>query len=535
MSAPVPSPSLASVGLGSSRVRWQLTAEALTELAERRDHCVRAAEGPLVCLTGGLTGRSPLDKFIVRDTASDSLVDWGAVNQPMSAEHFDRLAHDLVQALDGRELFARDCWAGADPTYRLPIRVVTELAWHNLFARNLLIDEPSAGLPAHDADRFTVIDAPSFQADPARHGTRSGVFIVLNFTRRLVLIGGTQYAGEIKKSVFSLMNFMLPARGVLPMHCSANIGPDEDVALFFGLSGTGKTTLSSDPGRRLIGDDEHGWSDQGVFNFEGGCYAKVIRLSAEQEPQIFATTRRAGTVLENVVVDPVTGRLDLDDDRLTENTRAAYPIEFIEHAEPSGRGGHPRHVIMLTADAFGVVPPIARLTPDGAMFHFLSGYTAKVAGTERGVTEPRATFSACFGSPFLPLPAARYATLLGEKIARHEVRVWLVNTGWSGGAYGVGARMKIAHTRAMIRAALEGTLDRAVYDRDPVFNLDVPRAVPGVPSEVLAPRRTWTDGAAYDRQALTLARMFEDNFRQFEAGVSASVRAAGPSGASARA
>ncbi len=465
----------------------------------RRHEGVIAAEGPLVCRTGQHTGRSPNDKFIVREPSSAELIDWGKVNRPMDPDQFDALHRDLLGSLDGQELFVLDCYAGADPKYRLPVRVITEYAWHSLFCRNLFIDDPAAAAAA--APEFTIIDSPSFKADPRRHGTHSDVAIALNFGKRLVLVAGTSYAGEMKKSVFSLLNYLLPLQNVLSMHCSANVGPSGDVALFFGLSGTGKTTLSSDPERRLIGDDEHGWSDRGVFNFEGGCYAKTIRLSADAEPQIFATTRRFGTVLENVVVDPATRTLNLDDDRFTENTRAAYPIAFIDNAEPTGQGGHPRHVIMLTADAFGVLPPISRLAPQAAMYHFLSGYTAKVAGTEKGVTEPKATFSTCFGAPFLPLPPSRYATMLGDKISRHNARVWLVNTGWSGGPYGVGKRMKISYTRAMIRAALSGALDAVEFANDPIFNLDIPAVCPGVPAEVLHPRNTWSDLAAYDAQA----------------------------------
>jgi phosphoenolpyruvate carboxykinase (ATP) len=444
----------------------------------------------------------------------------------MDPQQFDLLHADLLASLRGKDLFVLDCYAGADPTYRLPVRVINEFAWHNLFCRNLFIDDPAAA--AAGAPQFTVIDAPGFQADPARHGTNSGTVIAVHFGKRLVLIGGTSYAGEMKKSIFTVLNYLLPLQNVLSMHCSANIGPAGDVALFFGLSGTGKTTLSSDPDRGLIGDDEHGWSDRGVFNFEGGCYAKTIRLSAKAEPQIYSTTQRFGTVLENVVVDAETRALNLDDDRLTENTRAAYPISFIGNAVLSGQGGHPRNVVMLTADAFGVLPPIARLSPAAAMFHFLSGYTAKVAGTEKGVTEPRATFSTCFGAPFLPLAPGTYARMLGEKIARHGAHVWLVNTGWSGGAYGVGKRMEIAHTRAMIRAALSGALDRVAYEKDPIFNLEIPKSCPDVPSSVLRPRDTWADGAAYDAQARKLARMFRDNFKVFEASVDADVLAAGP-------
>jgi phosphoenolpyruvate carboxykinase (ATP) len=510
----------------SDRVRWNLSTAALYEEAVRRNEGVIAATGPLVCRTGQHTGRSPNDKFVVREPSSEQHVAWGKVNRPMDPAHFDLLHDELLASLSGKELYVLDCYAGADPAYRLPVRIINEYAWHNLFCRNLFIDDPRAA--SEGAPQFTVIDAPGFKADPKRHGTNSEVVIALNFARKLVLIGGTSYAGEMKKSIFTVLNYLLPLRGVMPMHCSANIGADGDVALFFGLSGTGKTTLSSDPTRMLIGDDEHGWSERGVFNFEGGCYAKTIRLSAEAEPQIYATTRRFGTVLENVAVDPETRALNLDDDRLTENTRAAYPIAFIDNAEPSGQGGHPRNVIMLTADAFGVLPPISRLTPEGAMFHFLSGYTAKVAGTEKGVTEPRATFSTCFGAPFLPLPPSRYARMLGEKIARHGARVWLVNTGWTGGPYGVGKRMKIGYTRAMIHALLAGELDNVSYQTDPIFNLEVPTSCPGVPAEVLNPRSTWADGSAYDQQARKLAGMFRDNFRAFDADVDAAVIAAGP-------
>jgi phosphoenolpyruvate carboxykinase (ATP) len=390
-------------------------------------------------------------------------------------------------------------------------------------------------IPENDADRradhrpeFTVIGVPSFKADPARHGTRSEVAILVHFGRKLVLIAGTEYSGEIKKSIFTILNYTLPLQGVMSMHCSANIGRQGDTALFFGLSGTGKTTLSSDPQRRLIGDDEHGWSDTGVFNFEGGCYAKVIKLSKEAEPQIFETTRRFGTILENVVIDPHTRALNLDDGSLTENTRGSYPIAFIDNAELSGRGGHPTNVIMLTADAYGVLPPIARLSADAAMYHFLSGYTARVAGTEKGVTEPKAAFSTCFGAPFLPLNPNVYARMLGEKIAAHDARVWLVNTGWTGGPYGVGSRMKIAHTRAMITAALTGQLDGASYQRHPIFNIDVPMACPGVPDAVLDPRSTWPDAGKYDEQATKLARMFVENFKTFENDVAPSVKDAGP-------
>jgi phosphoenolpyruvate carboxykinase (ATP) len=513
-------------GIKTDRVQWNLPAAALYEEAARRDEGLIAAEGPLTCRTGQHTGRSPNDKFVVREPSSEAEVAWGKVNRPLDPAQFDVLHRDLLGSLAGKDLFVLDCYAGADPTYRLPVRVINELAWHNLFCRNLFIDDPAAA--ANAAPQFTIIDAPNFKADPARHGSNSDVMIAVNFAKKLVLIAGTSYAGEMKKSIFTVLNYILPLQNVLSMHCSANVGAAGDVALFFGLSGTGKTTLSSDPDRMLIGDDEHGWSDRGVFNFEGGCYAKTIRLSAEAEPQIYATTRRFGTVLENVVIDADTRQLNLDDDRFTENTRAAYPISFIDNAVASGQGGHPRNVVMLTADAFGVLPPISRLTPEGAMYHFLSGYTAKVAGTETGVTEPKATFSTCFGAPFLPLAPSRYARMLGENIAKHNARVWLVNTGWTGGAYGTGKRMKIAYTRAMIRAALSGALDTVAYEKDPIFNLDIPTSCPEVPAEVLKPRNTWASGAAYDEQAKKLAAMFADNFKTFESGVSPAVIAAGP-------
>ena len=515
-------------GIQTDRARWNLSAAVLYEEAVRRNEGVIAAAGPLACRTGQHTGRSPNDKFVVREPSSEAEIAWGKVNRPITPAQFDALYTDLLSSLAGKELIVLDCFAGADPTYRLPVRVINEFAWHNLFCKNLFIDDSAAAAAA--APAFTIIDSPGFKANPARHGGHSEVMIALNFAKKLVLITGSSYAGEMKKSIFSVLNYILPLQGVLSMHCSANIGTAGDTALFFGLSGTGKTTLSSDPDRMLIGDDEHGWSDRGVFNFEGGCYAKTIRLSAEAEPQIYAATQRFGTVLENVVVDERTRELNLDDDRYTENTRAAYPISFVNNAVPSGQGGHPRNVVMLTADAFGVLPPISRLTPEAAMYHFLSGYTAKVAGTEKGVTEPKATFSTCFGAPFLPLDPSRYARMLGEKIARHDARVWLVNTGWTGGPYGVGARMKIAHTRAMIRAVLSGALDTVAFSKDPVFNLDIPVSCPGVPADVLTPRATWADGAAYDAQAAKLARMFVENFKTFEEGVSAEVLAAGPNG-----
>ena len=512
----------------SGRVHWNLSPAALYEEALRRGEAQLAAEGPLVARTGQHTGRSPNDKFVVRDAQSELHVHWGPVNRPIDEAKFDALHRDMMAYVQDKELYVLDAWAGTDPTFRLPIRIITEFAWHNLFARNMFLPEDDPARRAAHRPEFTVINLPRFKADPARHGSRSDVAIFVNFGRKMVLIAGTEYAGETKKSIFTILNYTLPLQGVLSMHCSANIGADGDTALFFGLSGTGKTTLSSDPRRRLIGDDEHGWSDSGVFNFEGGCYAKVIKLSAEAEPQIHATTRRFGTILENVIVDPERRTLDLDDASLTENTRGSYPITFIDNAELSGRGGHPKNVIMLTADAYGVLPPIARLTPDGAMYHFLSGYTARVAGTEKGVTEPKATFSTCFGAPFLPLNPNVYANMLGEKIATHRARVWLVNTGWTGGPYGVGNRMKIAHTRGMITAALTGQLDNVKYQKHPIFNLEVPTTCPGVPDSVLDPRGTWPDSGAYDQQARKLAGMFVENFKTFEKDVAPSVKEAGP-------
>ena len=522
-------PDLAPHGIVEpGEVHWNYGAAALYEHAVRRGEGQVAENGPLVCLTGVHTGRSPNDKFLVREPSTADNVWWGQVNRDITPEQFAAVRRRMLDALRGRELFVQDCFAGADAAYRLPIRVITERAWHSLFARTMFLASPSGVTDPGHKPGFTVIDVPSVEADPELHGTNSPVFILLNFAERLVLIGGTSYAGEIKKSIFTVMNYLLPLRDVLPMHCSANIGAGGDTALFFGLSGTGKTTLSSDPERRLIGDDEHGWSADGVFNFEGGCYAKMIRLSAEAEPEIYATTRRFGTVLENVALDPRTRQLDLDDDSRTENTRGAYPISFIDNWVPSGQGGHPSNVVMLTADAFGVLPPVARLSPEAAMYHFLSGYTAKVAGTEKGVTEPQATFSTCFGAPFMVWHPTVYAKLLGARIAQHGSRVWLVNTGWTGGAYGTGSRMRIAHTRAMINAALSGGLDDVPYVADARFGVEVPRRCPGVPDAVLNPRETWAHGADYDAQAGRLAAMFTENFKRFEAQAEPAIRAAGP-------
>jgi phosphoenolpyruvate carboxykinase (ATP) len=507
-------------------VYWNLNTPELYEVVARRGEGIISAHGALLVDTGEHTGRAAKDKAIVREPSSEEHVFWGEVNKEFTQEKFDRLRDRMMRYASTRELFVQDTYAGADPRYRLPVRIVTELAWHSLFARTMFIND-DAGAAKHEPE-FTVVNIPSFKADPATDGTRAETFILMDFAQRLVLIGGTSYAGETKKSVFTILNYLLPQRGVMSMHCSANVGQTGDVAVFFGLSGTGKTTLSADPERRLIGDDEHGWSDDGVFNFEGGCYAKVIKLSAEAEPDIYRTTRMFGTVMENVVYDPATRVPDLDDASRTENTRAAYPLTSIPNIVPEGYGGHPSNIIMLTADAFGVLPPVAKLTPEQAMYHFLSGYTAKVAGTERGVTEPQATFSTCFGAPFMVLHPGVYADLLGKKIQEHKANCWLVNTGWSGGPYGEGQRMKIKHTRAMIRAILNGSLSRVETRPDPVFGVHVPVSCPEVPSEVLAPRGTWKDGARYDEKAQDLARRFNENFKKYEAGVSPEVRAAAP-------
>jgi phosphoenolpyruvate carboxykinase (ATP) len=514
---------------GVRQAYWNLTAAELYEHALARGEGRIAHLGPLVVTTGQHTGRSANDKFIVREPSSEQSVWWGQVNRAFEREKFDGLLSRVQAYLAGRDVYVQDCFAGADPEYRVPIRVVTELAWHSLFARNMFVRPDWNAEAATHVPEFTVINAANFQAEPERDGTRSPAFILMDFGRKLILIGGTSYAGETKKSIFTLLNYLLPLKGVLSMHCSANIGAGGDAAIFFGLSGTGKTTLSADPERRLIGDDEHGWSDRGVFNFEGGCYAKVINLSPTAEPEIYACTRRFGTVLENVVMDPVTRRLDLDDNSLTENTRAGYPISYISNYEPSGMGGHPKNIIMLTADAFGVLPPISKLTAEQAMYHFISGYTAKVAGTEKGLgKEPQATFSACFGAPFMVHHPGVYAELLRERMAKHAATCWLVNTGWSGGPYGEGQRMKIAHTRAMVRAALNGSLADVPTEADPFFGVHVPTACPDVPPEVLKPRDTWRDKQAYDEKAQHLAALFHKNFAQFSGGVSDEVKASGP-------
>ncbi|MGL4488027.1 MAG: phosphoenolpyruvate carboxykinase, partial [Rhizobiaceae bacterium] len=481
----------------AAHVYYNLGEAELYEQALARKEARIAAGGALVALTGQHTGRSAKDKFIVRDANTERQI-WWDNNKPMDPAAFERLHADFLAHAKGKVLFVQDLIGGADEAHALPTRVITELAWHSLFIRNLLIRPEEKDLPDFVA-KFTIIDLPSFKADPARHGCRSETVIAVDLTRMIVLIGGTSYAGEMKKSVFTALNYLLPAKGVMPMHCSANSGKDDDAAVFFGLSGTGKTTLSADPSRTLIGDDEHGWGPDGIFNFEGGCYAKTIRLSAEAEPEIYATTRRFGTVLENVVLSE-TREPDFNDGSLTENTRCAYPLHFIPNASATGRAGHPKNIIMLTADAFGIMPPVAKLTPAQAMYHFLSGYTAKVAGTEKGVTEPEATFSTCFGAPFMPRHPSEYGNLLRDLIAAHNVDCWLVNTGWTGGAYGTGKRMPIKATRALLAAALDGSLKTAKFRTDPNFGFQVPVDVPGVESAILDPRSTWADKAAYDAQ-----------------------------------
>jgi phosphoenolpyruvate carboxykinase (ATP) len=510
-------------------VHWNLCAAELVEAAARRGEGMISAEGPFNAITAPHTGRSPKDRFVVREPGSEDKVWWGKINQPVSEEAFSKLHSQIGDYLNRRdELFVRDVYVGADEAHRQRVRTVNEHAWHNLFVHNLFIRPPLEALKQFAPD-FTILHAPGMKVENwSELGCRSTTVVMLHLGKKMVLIAGTQYAGEMKKSIFSVMNYVLPQKDVLSMHCSANVGPEGDTALFFGLSGTGKTTLSADPERGLIGDDEHGWDEDGIFNFEGGCYAKVIRLNEEAEPEIYSTTRRFGTVLENVVVDEQTRHLDLDSDKITENTRAAYPLHFITNCVESGQGGHPRNIFFLTADAFGVMPPIARLTRDQAMYHFLSGYTAKLAGTERGVTEPEATFSACFGAPFLTLHPSVYARLLGRKLEEHDVQVWLINTGWTGGPYGTGHRMRIQHTRAMLHAALEGKLTDVETVQDSVFGLHIPVEVPGVPSDVLQPRNTWEDESAYDAQAERLAGMFRDNFKSFESEVDPAVRAAGP-------
>ena len=515
----------------SAVLRWNRGTAALVEAAVARGEGQLSKDGALVAKTGPHTGRSPNDKFMVRDAETEDAIWWGKSNKPMSPTHFAALKADFLAALVGKDtLFVQDLFGGSQPEYRANVRVITEFAWHSLFIRTLLV-RPELDELAGFVPEFTIIDLPSFRADPARHGCRSETVVAVNFTEKLILIGGTRYAGEMKKSVFSILNYKLPPLGVMPMHCSANIGAQGDTAVFFGLSGTGKTTLSADASRTLIGDDEHGWSDTAVFNFEGGCYAKMIRLSEEAEPVIYATTRRFGTVLENVVMDEETRTLDFDDATLAENSRGAYPIEFIPNASVENMGPAPKNIIMLTADAFGVLPPIAKLTPDQAMYYFLSGYTAKVAGTEIGVKDPEATFSTCFGAPFMPRHPSVYGNLLKERIAKGGVDCWLVNTGWTGGIYGVGKRMPIRVTRALLNAALDGSLNNAPFRTDPNFGFQVPITVPGVDMLILNPRETWADKAAYDAKAAVLVKLFIDNFAQFAEHVDAGVREAAPKAA----
>jgi phosphoenolpyruvate carboxykinase (ATP) len=506
---------------------WNLPTPEIYEQAILRHEGSLSHMGPLVVRTGHHTGRSANDKFVVEEDGSKAHIWWGEVNRPIPADKFASLHHRLASYLQMKEVYVQDCFVGADPNYRMPVRIITEYAWHSLFARNLFIQPEPDDLEDH-VPEFTVIDAPRFHAVPSLDQTRSETFIILNFAERLVLIGGTSYAGEIKKSIFTFMNYLMPFRGVLPMHCSANIGADGRTALFFGLSGTGKTTLSADASRTLIGDDEHGWSDSGIFNFEGGCYAKMIRLSPEAEPEIYGTTRRFGTVLENVTVRADSRRLDLDDDSLTENTRGAYHISAIPNAMLTGLGDHPSAVIFLTCDAFGVFPPVSRLTPEQAMYHFISGYTARVAGTEKGITEPAPVFSACYGAPFMPLHPQRYAQLLGERLAQHGTGVWLINTGWTGGPYGEGMRIKIPYTRAMVNAVLDGKLDDVPTWEHPIFRVQVPERCPGIPAAILNPRNTWRNPDAYDAQSRKVAAMFRENFRKLSDEVDDRIRAAEP-------
>ena len=528
----IPDYALEYLGLHElGQVYWNASTPELYEHAIRRYEGQMAHLGPLVVNMGQHTGRAAKDKYVVDEPETTDDVWWGQVNVRYPEERFNALHKRMAAYLRGKTVFVQDCYAGADEQYRESVRVITEYAWHNLFARNMFLQLPRERQVIKDfVPDFTVLHCPNFNADPEEDLTRSGTFVALHISKKFVLIGGTAYAGEIKKSIFTGLNFLLPAKDVLSMHCSANVSKDDpnDVAIFFGLSGTGKTTLSADPNRLLIGDDEHGWSDNGIFNFEGGCYAKVIQLSREAEPEIYECTRRFGTILENVSIDPTIRRIDLDDASLTENTRASYPLTHLPNIVRSRMGGHPSSIIMLTADAFGVLPPIARLTPDQAMYHFISGYTAKVAGTEKGVTEPAATFSACFGAPFMVHHPSVYAQLLADKIAKHHAKCWLVNTGWTGGPYGVGSRMKIEHTRALLDAALNGDLNNVEMRTDPIFGFEIPLETPGVPSEVLKPRESWTNPSDYDAQAKKLAVSFNENFEQFRDQTPSNVLAAGP-------
>jgi phosphoenolpyruvate carboxykinase (ATP) len=511
------------------RVYWNLPTASLYEEVVFRGEARVSHLGPVVVTTGRHTARAAADKFIVREHSTESRIWWGEYNRPFSGEKFSALLTRIQGFLQGRDVFVQDCYAGADPRYRMPIRVITEKAWHSLFARNMFMKIRRTEELKRHVPEFTVIAVPSFQASPMMDGTRTETFIIINFAERLAIIGGSEYGGEIKKTVFTVLNFLLPLEGVLPMHCSANVGPDGDVALFFGLSGTGKTTLSADPSRQLVGDDEHGWSEDGVFNFEDGCYAKVIRLSPEAEPQIHACTRRFGTILENVVLDPLSRRLDLNDDALTENTRGAYPLDYIENYLPPKMAGHPHNVVFLTCDASGVMPPIARLSPEQAIYHFISGYTSKIAGTEIGLgAEPEITFSTCFGGPFMVHHPYRYAEMLKARLLRHGAASWLVNTGWTGGPFGVGKRISIRYTRALLHAALTGKLDGVEFRQDPVFGFEVPVECEGVPTQILDPAAAWPNREAYDRKYATLAARFVQNFQLMSDGCPEEVRKGGP-------
>jgi phosphoenolpyruvate carboxykinase (ATP) len=511
------------------RVYWNLPTPALYEESVFRSEARLTHLGPLVVSTGKHTARAAPDKFVVREQSTEDKIWWGQYNRPFTGENFSALLSRLQGYLQGRDVFVQDCHAGADPEYSLPIRIITQKAWHSLFARAMFLKIRNQDALKKHIPEFTVIAVPGFLASPLIDGTRTETFIILNFRERLAVIGGTSYAGEIKKTIFTVLNFLLPLEGVLSMHCSANVGPEGDVAIFFGLSGTGKTTLSADPKRHLIGDDEHGWSDNGVFNFEDGCYAKVIRLSAEAEPQIYACTRRFGTLLENVTFDPVSRHLDLDDYRVTENTRAAYPLEYIENSLPEKRAGHPKNVIFLTCDASGVMPPIARLSPDQAIYHFISGYTSKIAGTEIGLgIEPEITFSTCFGGPFMVHHPYAYAELLKRKVLKHGANVWLVNTGWTGGPFGVGKRISIHHTRALLNAALNGKLNLVEYKKDPIFGFDVPTTCEGVPSDILDPAGTWPSRDEYFKKYDGLAARFIENFKLMMAECPEHILEAGP-------
>jgi phosphoenolpyruvate carboxykinase (ATP) len=510
----------------NENVYWNLTPPELYEQAILRGEAILTKDHALRVLTGQYTGRSPKDKYIVDQPSIHDDIDWGEINQPISEDVFDNLFDKTVNYLKDKDLFVKDLFCGADENNRLNVRVVSEAAYHGLFSHNMFIRPSEKELKNHEPE-FTVLAAPHFKANPETDGTRTSTFILCNFEKKLIIIGGTLYSGEVKKGIFSVMNYLLPKKGVMAMHCSANHDKHGKTAVFFGLSGTGKTTLSADPDKILIGDDEHGWSDDGVFNFEGGCYAKTINLSKENEPLIYATTKMPGTILENVVLDD-NREPDFDDVSLTQNTRCSYPLDNIPNASDTGKSGHPENIIFLTADAFGVLPPISKLTPEQAMYHFISGYTAKVAGTERGVTEPQATFSACFGAPFMPLHPTVYAELLAEKIRKHKANVWLVNTGWTGGEYGVGHRMKLPHTRRMLKEAIEGNLDEAEYKKDPIFGLSIPQHVDGVPDSVLNPRDTWENTGSYDAKAKKLAKMFIENFEQFADEASEELLAAAP-------